>query len=87
MAHLDIRPKCSCVITLGLEEEEARALLALTVYGDDAFIDAFKTKLGRSDLEPAEAGLRSLFKGVRDILPGLLHRIDNARIAFEGTKK
>lgn len=87
MASLDCRPTLELKVTLALTEEEARAFDALVGYGDDAFVKAFYEKLGQAYMKPHEAGLRSLFKSVRDQLPGILGRVDTARKVFSGQLK
>lgn len=58
--------------TLTLNEVEIRALDALVGYGDDAFIEAFKEKLGSVYIRDHEHGLRSAFDAIRrDVLPAL----------------
>jgi hypothetical protein len=58
--------------TLTLNEAEIRALDALVGYGDDAFLKAFKEKLGTTYIRNYERGLRSAFEAIRrDILPAL----------------
>lgn len=65
--------------TLGLNEEEIRALAALVGYGDNAFLEAFKERLGAAYIENHEQGLRSAFSAIRrDLLPAL-GEIDRAR--------
>lgn len=65
-------------VTLLLNEEEAHALVALAAYGDDDFLRFFYAHLGRTILEPHEAGLRSLFRSVGD-LDHRLKQVDIAR--------
>ena len=69
--------------TLKVGEAELRALDALVGYGDDAFLKFFYSNLGTAYMKPHEAGLRSLFKAIRNQVPPVLDRIDNARKAFE----
>ena len=65
--------------TIRLTEQECRALDALVGYGDDAFLKAFKERLGAAYIRDHEAGLRSFFETVgRDVLPAL-EDIDDAR--------
>lgn len=53
---------------LELNEEEAKALNALTLYGTDSFLNMFYKQLGKHYLKPYENGLRSLFDGISDNL-------------------
>lgn len=68
--------------TLTLTEPELAALEALAGYGDDAFLRNFYQLLGRTYLEPHEKGVRTLFRTVREHIPGLLSRAKKAREAF-----
>ncbi len=64
---------------LRLTEDEMWALDALVGYGDDAFISAFKEKLGAAYIGDHVFGLRSFFAAVRrDVLPAL-HLVKEAR--------
>lgn len=84
MAILQVNPKLTIEITLKLTEEEARALDALSGYGADEFLDVFYEKMGRAYLQKHETGLRTLFQTSRDVLPGILKRLDKARTEFNG---
>lgn len=84
MAKLLIKPTISLSLTLELNETEARALDALVGYGVDDFLKVFYEKLGRHYMEPHESGLRSLFVTFREVIPGQLHRVDEARKEFNG---
>lgn len=70
------------ILTLTISESEARALNALTVYGFDDFVRVFYEHLGKTYLEPHQAGLKLLFDTVRTELPKQLKRIDQTRITF-----
>lgn len=74
-------------LTLQIDEQEARALDAMAGYGDDAFVKAFYDKLGKAYMEQHENGLRSFLKSIRDFMPNLLIRADDARSAFKGPKR
>ena len=71
-------------MSLHLDEAELRAIDALVGYGDDAFIEAFKEGLGAAYLRDHEVGLRTFFKSMRQLTPGILSRLDEARKVFEG---
>lgn len=80
--------KTTATITFGasitITEVEARALDALVGYGDDAFLKAFKEKLGAAYIRDHEGGLRKFFDAVRrDVLPAL-GDIDQARRDLDG---
>lgn len=87
MAQIIGRPNIELRIALELTESEARALDALVGYGDDAFLEVFYAKLGKAYMEEHEMGLRSLFRSVRDLMPALLSRTDDARQVFSGAAK
>lgn len=82
MAKLEQRPEVVLDVSLRLSEAEARALMALTEYGDKAFLQVFYEELGESCLKPHEAGLVSLFRSIRSELDPILDRADVARQAF-----
>lgn len=75
-------PQISVQATMTLNESEMAALDAIAGYGADNFLAFFYEHLGTSYLEPHEAGLRSLFKEARNVIPGILNRRDAARKAF-----
>lgn len=72
-------------ISIRLTEVEAAALDALAGYGIEPFLEAFYEKMGRSYLEPHEAGLRSLFTSVQRgdaCVANLLRKAKQARETF-----
>jgi len=79
MAKVTNRAIISFSAVLTLEEEEIRALDALVGYGDDAFIEEFKERLGKSYLRDHENGLRSAFSAIRSQVLPALSTIDEAR--------
>lgn len=84
MASIAAKPTIELEVLIKLKEEEVRALDALTGYNDDAFIKTFYEHLGRHYMEPHEQGLRTFFKSIRDIVPGIIHKTDEARKLFNG---
>lgn len=83
MAELKIYdPKVIIQGTLVLDEEEMRALDALTGYDIEAFIAMFYSQMGRGYMKPHEAGLRRLFAHIRATVPGVLRQAHKARLAF-----
>ncbi len=86
MTGIVVTHRLDCGMSILLNESEARALDALVGYGDDAFIQEFKEKLGEHYIRDHEQGLRSLFQRLRQALPSELARIDEARRAFTGRK-
>jgi hypothetical protein len=90
MAKIEGRPTVTLDVTIRLTEAEAGALDALAGYGTDAFLRVFYEKMGRSYLEPYEAGLRSLFESVRNgpaNVSGFITRARSARDVFDGRSK
>jgi len=81
MAKIEGRAQLQATITLGLSEAEAAALDALSAYGIDPFLQVFYDHLGRSCLQPHEAGLRSLFNSMGDVRV-FLGRAKEARRVF-----
>jgi hypothetical protein len=83
LASLDQRPTVGVEIALLLDEEEARALHALTEYGTEPFLETFYRAIGESCLKPHEKGLRSVFRAFRAELMPILARAKKAREAFD----
>lgn len=73
-------------ISLELTETEARALDAMTKYGHKSFLEGVYTKLGKSYMQPYEAGVISLFETIKKELPQHFFKIDKAREALEQQK-
>lgn len=86
MAEIVQRPKVEVTATMQFSEAELRALDALVCYGSDAFIKVFYEHMGKHYMKPHEAGLRTLFESVRQIVPGILQRTDDARRVFTGQR-
>lgn len=84
MAMFKGHPKIGVTAMLALNEQEMAALAALACYGTDSFLVTFYEKMGRSYLQPHEAGLRTLFDMARNEIPPLLSRVEKARSTFEG---
>ena len=83
MATVQGKHEIQLRVTLSLTEPEARALEALACYGTDDFLKTFYEKMGKSYLEPHEAGLRLLFESINANLPRVLKAADDARKYFE----
>lgn len=83
MAKLAQRATVQVEVAFTVDEAEARALDALVGYGDDAFIEAFYEKLGKSYMRDHEKGLRSFFKSIREMMPPILGRATSAREVFQ----
>jgi len=86
MAEIVQRPKVEVSATMLFNEAELRALDALVGYGVDPFLKVFYEKLGKHYMQPHEAGLRTLFESVRQIVPSILGRTDDARRVFSGER-
>lgn len=71
-------------VKFDITESEARALDALVGYGFVPFKTAFYEKLGKAYMEQHEDGLKSFFESIKDNIPHLLSRADNARKVFRG---
>ena len=69
-------------VTIELDEVEARALEAIAGYGVDSFLEVFY-KLGSHYLKPHEAGVRSLFKVIKEDINPQLYRVDGLREAIK----
>lgn len=82
MATLEQRPKLEVEVVMRLSEAEVRALEALAGYGTDGFLEVFYKHMGKHYLQPHESGLRSLFEGVKEHLPPIMARTNDARRAF-----
>lgn len=84
MAEILQKTKVEVSATMQFSEAELRALDALVGYGVEGFLKVFYEKMGKHYMQPHEDGLRLLFKSVREIVPGILSRTDDARRVFTG---
>jgi len=66
-------------VTLKLNEKEARALNAITLYGAKGFLNVFYENLGKNYLQPNETGLISLFDTIKEELPRHISKFDKCR--------
>ena len=66
-------------IVLELTEVEARALDGIFGYSVDAFLKVFYAHMGRSYVEPFEAGVRSLHQTVRGVTGPAISQLDETR--------
>lgn len=82
MAKIVELPVVTVTAKFTVTEGELRALDALAGYGDNAFINTFYEKMGRTYLQPHELHLREFLKSIRDIAGPILSRADAARKAF-----
>jgi hypothetical protein len=83
MAWIEGRPQIGLTVNLVISEGEARALDAMAGYGTDAFVKVFYEHLGKAYMERHEHDLRNFLNTCRELLPPVLGRVDDARMAFE----
>ena len=76
---IKINPTVSFECYMTLTETEARALDALSGYGEEEFIKHFYKHLGKAYMEKYEVGLRSFLFSIRHTLSPQLHQINEAR--------
>ena len=74
-------------VNFELTVTEAKALIAITEYGLDAFLKVFYENLGKSSLQPFEFGVKSLFHSIREVLPKEVSKIDKANLAIKEALK
>jgi hypothetical protein len=80
------RPKVECDCTIRLTEGEMRFLDAMVGYGWEGFIKVFREKMGVSYIRDYEPDGKELFETLRQTLPSILRRTDDARKVFTGEK-
>lgn len=72
----------SAKVVIELSEEEVRALDGIFGYNVEHFLKVFYERMGKSYVQPHEAGVRSLHATIRSILSGPISKIDTARKAI-----
>ena len=82
MKKIELKSNMEFEIVLKLNEEEARALNAITLYGSKQFLKYFYEHMGEHYLKPHENGLVSLFDVIDQNLPKQLNIIDKCRKAW-----
>lgn len=77
----EIKPQVQVTIdhTLRLTESEAKGLVALAGYGEDAFFKAFYGTLGSHYLKPHEQSIRALFQAIQAQLPRNIEAVEATR--------
>lgn len=70
-------------VSIELTECEARALESFAAYGTEGFLEAFYKHLGRCQLAPYEAGVRTLFDRIAAEVRPELRRVDQMRKLLE----
>lgn len=83
MAELKSHSDIKFTVTLELNEDEARALHAITIYGFEPFTKVFYKSLGQHYLLPHDDGLANLFATLGNNLPKHLEKIDRVRSEFK----
>lgn len=86
MAELVSTPTLKLNVQIELDYHECAALDALSGYNIDEFLKTFYEKMGKHYLQPHEKGLRRLFKSVREQLPHIVERFEDANAVLQGTK-
>ena len=84
MAKANGKPVVTVTVAFEIDEEEARALDALSGYGDEAFVKAFYEKLGQAYMRDHEQGLRRFLKTIRDVVTPAMSQADKARALLAG---
>jgi hypothetical protein len=85
MATITQRPKVEVTATFTLDEEELRALEHMTQWGVNSLMYALR-KLSLSEFAQHEPAITRWFGAIREKVPGILTRADDARKAFNGEK-
>jgi len=76
-----IKTRLEAKVVLTLDEEEARALVDITLYGYEDFVKTFTNSLGKTYIERHLDGLKSLFDSIAPI-QFELDKIDKIRREF-----
>lgn len=79
MSEIKGKIELNLEVTLKLNENEARALYALTAYGTEEFLNVFYNHLGKTPLKPYEVALQSLFEHINYTFPTMLRKMDQAK--------
>lgn len=66
-----------------VNESEARALELMASYGDSSVIEAITMVIGASNMKTHAAALRSFLIAIRDEIPPVLNRVNEARKTFK----
>ncbi|WOB06545.1 hypothetical protein [Piscinibacter gummiphilus] len=85
MSKIEQKPTIAVECTLRLTESEMRALEAISGYSHQAVLNCLLQHLGKAYLGPYGDGLLSLLASVRELVPPILRRADEARATFNGT--
>lgn len=84
MAQAMGKPVVTVNVAFEIDEGEARALYALSAYGDDAFIRAFYERLGKTLMQDHEQDLRRFLNTIRDVVGPAITQVDKARELVKG---
>lgn len=83
---IEQRPRVECECTIRLTEGEMRFLDAMVGYGWKSFIETFEQHMGQSYVRDHKKHGAEFFQTVREQIPPILARIDDARAVFTGEK-
>lgn len=88
MAKVDFKSQLTIDIKFNLQLSlaEARALKQIVGWDCKTFLDAIYSTLGKSYVQPHEAGMESLFKTLKETLPHELHDADKLIAAINDVK-
>lgn len=87
MAVIQPQHRVTVTTTIDLNEQEMRALMALTIYGTDSFLKTFYDRLGQNYLSKHEHGIRTLFQKIGTEIGPALGDCDTARKALADLKE
>lgn len=83
---IEQRPRVECECTIRLTEGEMRFLDAMVGYGWKSFIETFEKNLGQSYVRDYKKDGAEFFQTIREQIPPILRRVDDARSVFTGEK-
>lgn len=83
MAKITPTSKIELSATITFNEQELRALEAITSYGHESFLRVFYTHMGTTYLAPYEKGIIELFESIRNQAPPILNKLKMAQEAFK----
>jgi hypothetical protein len=83
---IEQRPKVECECTIRLTEGEMRFLDAMVGYGWKSFIETFEKHMGQSYVRDYKQSGEVLFHTIREHIPPILARVNDARAVFSGEK-
>lgn len=84
MAQVNSKGRIVLTVNVEFDEAEARALLAITKYGEDRFKQMVCDSLGEQNFAPHAAAIDGLFRTLRNGLQKHVNAVDKAREVFKG---